>query len=555
MALRELTVENLAVVERVRLELAPGFTVLTGETGAGKSLVVDAVALALGARASTDQVRAGTDAARVEAVFDAPALEPDDPMADLVAEGEGTVIVRREVGADGRSVARLNDRAVTVGGLASVGQRLGEIHGQHDQQRLLEPARQLALLDGFGAHDELIHAVAGAHRAWRATLAAATELLTDAHELARRVDLQRHQAEEIAAAAPRAGEDAELEAQLEVAEHAEAIVRAADAAARALRDDGGARDALGTTERELLAAAAHDDRFVPLADRGAALAAEAAELARDVAAAAEGVDLDPTSRAAAEDRLRLLYDLRRKYGDSLEAVIAFGAEAAEELERLENQEGERERLRAEERERRAALESAAATLTESRRDAALRLATAVNAELPPLSLPAGAFGVEMEAADIGATGADRVTFTFAPNPGEPPRPLGRIASGGEASRLSLALEVVLAGADETPLLVFDEVDAGVGGRNASALGERLRALSRFHQVVCVTHLPQVAAYADAHVVVGKRVTGRRTTTEATLLGPEERADELAAMLGGARAGGEARGAAEALLREALGTGS
>jgi DNA repair protein RecN (Recombination protein N) len=550
MALRELTVENLAVVERVRLELAPGFTVLTGETGAGKSLVVDAVALALGARASTDQVRAGTAAARVEAVFDAPSLEPDDPMADIVAAGEGTVIVRREVAADGRSVARLNDRTVTVGGLSAVGQRLGEIHGQHDQQRLLEPSRQLALLDGFGGHADLVRAVADAHRAWRATAAAATELLTDAHELARRVDLLRHQADEIAAAAPTVGEDVELEAQLRAAEHAEAIVRAADAAARALRDDGGAGETLGIAERELFAAAAHDDRFAPLADRAAALSAEAAELARDVSAAAEGVDLDPSSRAEAEERLRLLYDLRRKYGDSLEAVIAFGAEAAEELQRLENQEGERERLRAEDRERRAALELAGGALTEARRGAARRLEADVNRELPPLGLQAGAFGVEIEAAEIGASGGDRVTFTFAPNPGEPPRPLSRIASGGEASRLSLALEVVLAGADETPLLVFDEVDAGVGGRNASALGERLRALSRFHQVVCVTHLPQVAAYADAHIVVRKRVIGDRTATEAVLLERQARADELAAMLGGEGAGDEAHAAAEALLRSA-----
>ena len=550
MALRELTVENLAVVERVRLELAPGFTVLTGETGAGKSLVVDAVALALGARASTDQVRAGTDAARVEAVFDAPTLEPDDPMTDIVAAGEGTVIVRREIAADGRSVARLNDRAVTVGGVASVGERLGEIHGQHDQQRLLEPSRQLALLDGFGGHADLARAVADAHRAWRATVAAATELLTDAHELARRVDLLRHQADEIAAAAPTVGEDAELEAQLRAAEHAEGIVRAADAAARALRDDGGAGETLGITERELLAATANDDRFAPLADRAAGLSAEVAELARDVRAAAEGVDLDPASRAEAEERLRLLYDLRRKYGDSLGAVIAFGAEAAEELERLENQEGERDRLRAEERDRRASLESGAGALTEARHGAARRLAAEVNRELPPLGLQAGAFGVAIEEAEIGATGGDRVTFTFAPNPGEPPRPLGRIASGGEASRLSLALEVVLAGADETPLLVFDEVDAGVGGRNASALGERLRALSRFHQVVCVTHLPQVAAYADAHIVVGKRVSGDRTTTEVRLLDDAERTVELAAMLAGEGAGGEAHAAADALLRGA-----
>ena len=550
MPLRELTVENLAVVESVRLALAPGFTVLTGETGAGKSLVVDAVALALGARASTDQVRAGADAARVEAIFDAPPPQPDDALADVIAAGEGSVIVRREVGADGRSVARVNDRMVTVGGLALLGARLGEIHGQHDQQRLLEPAHQLALLDGFAANAALVAAVDDAYRAWRAVAAASAELLTDPHDLARRVELLRHQVDEIVAASPRPGEDAELEAALRAAEHAETIVRSAAEAVAGLRDDGGTGDALAGVERSLAAAAQHDERFVPLVDRAAALAAEASELARDVSAAADAMDLDPAARAAAEERLALLYDLRRKYGDILESVIAFGEESAAELERLENQEGERERLRAEEAERLRALDSAATALTASRRTAAEGLSAAVNAELPPLGLPADAFGVELGAVEIGPSGADHVTFTFAPNPGEPARPLGRIASGGEASRLSLALKVVLAAADETPLLVFDEVDAGVGGRNAAALGERLRSLSAYHQVLCVTHLPQVAAHADAHVVIGKRVADGRTLTEARVLSADERTQELAAMLAGEEAGEEAHAAAQALLRAA-----
>ena len=552
MALRELTVENLAVVESVRLPLGGGFTVLTGETGAGKSLVVDAVALALGARAATDQVRAGTDAARIEAIFDAPELPDDDPMREVADAGEGSIIVRREIGADGRSVARVNDRAVTVGGLAGLGSRLGEIHGQHDQQRLLEPARQLALLDGFGGHEVLVAEVADRHRSWRAVVAAASELLTDARELARRVELLRHQVDEISAAAPSPGEDVELEGQLRAAEHAETIARSAAEAVAALRDDGGAADALGVVESGLTAAAQHDDRFSVLADRASGLAAEAAELARDAGAIAESVDLDPASRAAGDERLAVLYDLRRKYGDSLEAVIVFGGAAAAELDALENQAGARARLRADETARRADLDEAALALSAARRLATDTLASAVNGELPPLGLNAGSFGVQLDPVVISASGADRVTFTFAPNAGEPPRPLARIVSGGEASRLSLALKVVLAAADETPLLVFDEIDAGVGGRNASALGERLHALSRYHQVLCVTHLPQVAAHADAHVVVGKREVDGRTTTDARILGADERAGELAAMLGGEGAGDEAHAAAEALLRAAGG---
>ena len=548
MALIELSVENLAVVESVRLPFTRGFTVLTGETGAGKSLVVDAVALILGARASADQVRSGTDAARIEAIFDDVPCDSDDPLDELI--DDGTLIVRREVGSDGRSLARANDRAVTVGALAALGARMGEIHGQHEQQRLLLPERQLALLDRFAGLD--VAHVAELHRAWRSSVAGAAELLTDAHELARRVELLRHQADEIAAAGLAAGEDLEVEARLRAAQHAEAIALSAAQAVAALRDEGGASDALNAGVAALESAASHDDRFGELADRARSLAAEASELARDAAAAGERVELDPSSRAAAEERLSLIYDLKRKYGESIEAVLAFGEASSAELQRLENQEADRERLRAEEVARRAALEQAAATLGAARSEAAALLAERVNRELPPLGLPGDAFGVELASGEIGPSGADRATFTFAPNPGEPPRPLARVASGGEASRLALALKVVLAAADETPLLVFDEIDAGIGGRNAAALGERLRDLAQYHQVLCVTHMPQIAAYADAHVLVGKRVEAGRTFTVAHRLNDEERATELAAMLAGEGAGDEAQAAAQALLRTAAG---
>jgi DNA repair protein RecN (Recombination protein N) len=552
MSLVELTVENLAVLERVRLPLSRGFTVLTGETGAGKSLIVDALALALGARATADLVRSGTDAARVEAIFDDVFPADDDPLADVLAAGEGSAIVRREVSADGRSVARLNDRSVTVGSLAALGERLAEIHGQHEQQRLLAADRQLELLDRFGDLWPLRDAVASAHRVWRAVVAQSAELLTDEHELARRAELLRHQADEIGAAALRAGEDGELEAQLRAASHAEAIAGAAATALGALRDEAAGLDALRIARAALRQAAAHDERFAALEERATGLEADAAELARDVSDAAERVELDPQSRAAAEERLALIFDLKRKYGATLDEVNAFGARAAEELERLDDQAGLRERLVADEARLRKATDAAAAALRDARAAAAIRLAELVNGELPPLGLPADAFGVALEPAEMGPSGADRVTFTFAPNPGEPGRPLARIASGGEASRLSLALKVVLAAADETPVLVFDEVDAGIGGRHATALGERLRGLAEFHQVLCVTHLAQVAAYADRHVHVGKRVEGGRTVAEARELDAAERATELAAMLAGEGAGSEAHAAAEALLRAAAG---
>jgi DNA repair protein RecN (Recombination protein N) len=549
MPLLELIVENLAVLSSVRLPLAPGFTVVTGETGAGKSLVVDALSLALGARASSDAVRAGTDAARIEAIFDAVPRDADDALDDLVEAGDGMVIVRREVSADGRSLVRVNDRAVTVGALATLGARLAEIHGQHEQQRLLDPSRQLELLDRAGGLDELRGEVAAAYRAWRSVVAAAEELLTDEQQLARRAELLRHQAEEIEGARLQPEEDVTLEAAVRAAQHAEEIARAASEAVGALRDDRAGLEALGAALAALQGAAQHDERFGPLVERATGLVAEAEELARDAAALGE-LDLDPGTRAELEERLALIYDLQRKYGPSLSEVVAFGEAAARDLAVLENQEGERERLRTEQERLRAALVATAERLTQDRRDTATRLSTQVNAELPPLGLAAGSFDVEIEPVEPGPSGAERVTFTFAPNPGEPPRPLARIASGGEASRLSLALKVVLAAADDTPVLVFDEVDAGIGGRNAGALGERLKALAAHHQVLCVTHLPQIAAYADAHLHVGKRVEGGRTHTEVRVLDGEARTAELAAMLGGATPGGEALAAAEALLRTA-----
>ncbi len=550
MGLIELAVTNLAVIESVRLSLRPGFVVVTGETGAGKSLVVDALALALGARGTSDLVRTGAASLRVEAIFDEVPRDPDDPLDELVDLNDGTLIVSREVSADGRSLARVNDRTVTVGALAAFGSRLAEIHGQHEHQRLFAADRQRSLLDRFGEHGDLLLRAAEAWRAWRSVTARAEELVTDPRELQRRTDLLRYQVAEIRAAKLQPDEDVALAARLKAVQSLEAVIRAAGDAVRILQRDGGAIDGLRAASGELEAAAGHDERFGDLAERSRSVVADATELGRDIVTLGEQLQVDPATRAAMDERLGLLYDMKRKYGESIDAVIAFGEAAADELERLEHQDTLREELRREEEATRTALDEAAAELHGARRRAAEALAARVNAELPPLGLPGDAFGIEVTSTEIGPNGGDYVEFRFAPNPGEPPRPMARIASGGEASRLSLALKVVLANADETPVLIFDEVDAGVGGRNAGALGERLRDLSAFHQVICVTHLPQVAAFASLHLHVGKRVEEGRTFTDARILGPEERAQELAAMLAGEGAGDEARATAEALLRSA-----
>jgi len=550
MALIELGVTNLAVIESVRISLGRGLVVVTGETGAGKSLVVDALALALGGRGTSELVRSGSSALRAEAIFDDVPRDPQDPLDELVDLGEGSLIVSREVTADGRSLARVNDRTVTVGALAAFGGRIAEIHGQHENQRLFAADRQRALLDRFGGHLELLRGVGEAWRAWRAASARAEELVMDPHELQRRTELLRYQAGEIEAAALQPDEDVALAARVKAVQNLEEIVRSVGEAVRILQRDGGALDALRAALAQLESAASHDQRFGALATRGQAVVAEATELARDATAMGEQVLVDTSERARMEERLGLIYDLKRKYGESIEAIAAFGREAAAELGRLEHMDTLREEVRLEEQRLRGELDAAAASLHDARAQAAATLADRVNAELPAIGLPEDAFGIDVRTTEVGPSGGDYVEFRFAPNPGEPPRPMARIASGGEASRLSLALKVVLAAADETPVLIFDEVDAGVGGRNAGSLGERLKVLAGFHQVLCVTHLPQVAAFADVHVHVGKRVAEGRTYTDARILNASERADELAAMLAGEGAGQEARATAEALLRAA-----
>jgi DNA repair protein RecN (Recombination protein N) len=531
--LLELSVRDLALIERLRLELEPGLNVLTGETGAGKSLLIDALGLALGARADTSLVRHGADAARVEALFD----RLPEPL-----------IAAREVGANGRSTARLDDQAVTAARLAETVGPLVEMHGQHEQSRLLDERWQRELLDAFGSHAELRAAVARAVERWRENRAELASVALDPREVERRLALLRHEVGEIVGARLRVGEAAELRARLELARHDEAIARGAAAIRAALDGEGsGARDALASGVREARAIARVDPRFESITTRLAGLEAELEDAATEVRRLADGVDHDPPALAAAEERLSLIYTLERRYGEGEAGVIAHAELAAAEVERLEGLEDERRRREADDARLLLAVAEAASELSERRRAAAERLGATADAALRSLGFRAGAFSVGVgrriagsqepaieldgDAVAFDATGADEVVFRFAPNPGEPARPLARIASGGELSRVALAIKQVLAGADDTPTLVFDEVDAGIGGRTADPVGRSLWALARNHQVLVVTHLPQIAAHADAHVRISKRERDGRTVTEFERLDREGRIVELAAMLG------------------------
>jgi DNA repair protein RecN (Recombination protein N) len=548
--LLELTVGDLALIERLRLELAAGLNVFTGETGAGKSLLIDALGLAVGARADTSLVRHGAEAARVTALFD----RVPEPL-----------IASRELSAAGRSTARLDDEPVTAARLAEVAGGLVEIHGQHDQQRLLEERWQRDLLDAFGGHETLRATMAGAVDRWRENRAALVSLELDPRELARRLELAEHEASEIAAARLEPGEAEAIRARLDAAQHGEAIARGGAALAEALAgDEGSGRDVVAVALHEARGLSRLDPRFGPLADRLAGLEAELDDVAASARELAESVDHDPGELARLSDRLSTIFALERRYGDDEAAVMAHGERAALEAERLRGLDGERASRGADDARLLERVAVAAADLSAARLTAARRLGEAVDAVLVELGFPAGVFDVGLgrrpaepdeaavevdgDALAFDGTGIDQVVFRLAPNAGEPARPLAKIASGGELSRVALAIKQILAEADETPTLVFDEIDTGIGGRSADPIGRSLWTLARRHQVLCVTHLPQIAAHADAHFRIVKRERDGRTITEVTRLDHEGSVVELAAMLGGE---GSAAEAALASARELL----
>jgi DNA repair protein RecN (Recombination protein N) len=548
----ELTVTDLALIDRLRLEFDAGFNVITGETGAGKSLLIDALGLAMGARADTTLVRHGMDTARVEALFD----RLPEPL-----------IAVREVAASGRSTARLDDATVTAARLADEVGGLVEIHGQHDQGRLLDERWQRDLLDGFGEHEALRVAMASAVERWRENRVVLDAAALDPREVARRLDLLEHESSEIARANLRPGEADEIRGRLTAAQHGEAIARGAAALREALTQEGaGARDATAIALNESRGIARLDPRFEPLAERLAGLEAELADVADEARRLAEDVDHDPRAVAELDARLGVIHGLLRRYGDDEASVLAHGERAAAEAERLRGLDKERAQRQREDARLLADVRSAAWALSAARRDAAASLTVAVATVLEELGFPPGVFEVGIgrrpagpgeaavevdgDAVAFDGSGIDQVVYQLAPNPGEPARPLAKIASGGELSRVALAIKRVLAEADATPTLIFDEVDTGIGGRSADPIGRSLWGLARRHQVLCVTHLPQIASHADAHYRIVKRERHGRTVTEVERLDREGRIVELAAMLGGGPGDAAALASARELLDRA-----
>ena len=551
----ELVVENYAVVERVRVRFHPGLNLLTGETGSGKSMVVDALGLLFGSRASADMVRSDTPCARVSGIFEAPVDESFRRLlegAGIEIE-DGELLIEREVLAGGKSRAFAGSRPVTAGLLRELAPYLGDIHGQHDQQQLFSAAAQLDLLDEFAGAGELLERIGRVYGDWRRCAKELEELDKSEQEKLRLVDLWSFQKKEIESVALKAGEDVELENERRVLRNVARLQETASAAYSALYDSpDSASTQLRVALRKLEELSRIDNTLEELA--GALKPAEAAmqDAAHALADYADKLEADPDRLEKVESRLAAIEKLKRKYGATVDEVLAFLANVSEQVNAVETAGECKVRLEKELGTLADSYREAAAGLSRIRRDAAQQLAKKVETELDSLAMGNTVFRIEVGPAPWSERGADRVGFLISPNRGEEPRSLDKVASGGELSRIALGLKTSAGAAVGTSrvarTLVFDEVDAGIGGGVAEAVGRRLKKLSTANQVLCVTHLAQIAGFADHHYHVEKRDMKGRTVAEIEELTADARTREIGRMLSGQRVTPEALKHAEQLIR-------
>jgi len=562
--LTTLRIKNLALVSDLTLELQPGCNVITGETGAGKSIIIGALNLVLGERADRTLIRSGEESCSVEAVFDVKKLRA--PLKSFLDENglepceENQLVLKRSFSASGTNRQFVNGSVTTLATLATIGEWLVDMHGPHDHQSLLHAGKQLLILDAFGGLEKDREAFGELVRRRGVLETEKSALIVDEKTYAQQLDLLRFQVQEISTARLKGGEDLEVEAEFNRASNAAKLLQLSQAAL----------DALSENENSLFTQSGVIGRMLAelqRVDAGAAnlveLHAQAAETLRELQAElsryADKVDVDPARLAELEERLNLLHTLKRKYGASIAEVIAFGDEAKQKLSALESRDAELARLNAALEKLDAEILNAGKKLSAARKKIIPQLAKAVGKQLEDLGFKQSKFDVAIS--EVGSSrcddrtaqrtvptssGFDEIEFQFAPNPGEPAKPLRAIASSGEMARVMLALKTVLAAEDEIPVLVFDEVDANVGGETANAVGEKMKQIAAKRQVFCITHLPQVASAADAHYVVTKSVKNGRTISEITLLDKKSRVTELARMLGGQT--DAARQHAEALLK-------
>ena len=531
-----LRITNLALVEELEWHLAQGFTAVTGETGAGKSIIIGALQLLLGERADKSLIRTGTDLCTVEAVFSGNDLEKLNPQ--LVESGiepcENDLIIKRSFSTTGGTRQFINGSPTTLSVLKNLGDELVDLHGPHDHQSLLSPDRQLSLLDSFARAEDQLAEYRNLYGQLQTLLAEHAALNTAETAREQELDLLRHQTTEIKSANLVAGEEEEVENRYKLTASSKRLIELASAIANKLSEtDDSVLSQLAETQRLLRELEKIDGSIAQFSSAHAAAVVELSEIARELSTYAEKLDLDPEQLAALEQRISLFETLKRKYGGSIGEVIAFAERAAERMQKIEGRDAELQRLVKEIENVRAQMKRAGETLRKLRGKAAPKLSENIRRNLRDLGFRQSEFEAKLRTLDEPRpNGFDSVELLFSPNPGEPLKPLRAIASSGEISRLMLAIKSALAAHDAIPLLVFDEIDTNVGGEIAHAVGAKMQTLGRDHQVICITHLPQVAATASAHFVVTKDVSRGRTFSNLREVSGNSRQEEIARMLGG-----------------------
>jgi DNA repair protein RecN (Recombination protein N) len=531
-----LRIKNLALMEDLEWQLAPGFTAITGETGAGKSIIIGALQLLLGDRTDKSLIRTGTESCTVEAIFEGAELKQLVPLLHEsgVETNDGELIVKRSFSTAGANRQFINGSPTTLGVLKNLGDELVDLHGPHDHQSLLSSERQLALLDSYAHTEEALGEFETSYRKLQSLRAEHAALSTAESAREQEIDLLRYQINEITSANLSATEEDENATRYRLASNSKRLLELAGSISRRLSEaDDSILPQLAETQRLLRDLEKIDPEKATLAEAHAACVVELSEISRVLGQYAEQLDLDPAQLAALEERVTLFETLKRKYGGSIAEVIAFGESAAERMRKIEGRDAELERLDQEIGSARDEVERLGHTLHKARSKSAPKLAENVRANLRDLGFRQSEFEVKLtQLEEARATGFDGVELLFSPNPGEPLKPLRTIASSGEISRLMLAIKSSLAAHDAIPLLVFDEIDANVGGEIANAVGEKMRRLAADHQVLCITHLPQVAAAAATQFVVTKEVVQGRTHSRLTEVAGKARQEEIARMLGG-----------------------
>ena len=531
-----LRIKNLALVEDLEWQLARGFTAITGETGAGKSIIIGALHLLLGERTDKSLIRTGADSCTVEAIFEGEDLAKLNPLLSEagVEPGDSELIVKRSFSTSGTNRQFINGSPTTLAVLKNLGDELVDLHGPHDHQSLLSPEKQLALLDGFARAEDLLREFGEHFRKLQSLLAEHAALNTAESAREQELDLLRHQVAEITGANLVAAEEVDIESRYKLASNSKRLIELASAVATKLSEaDDSVLSQLAETQRSLRELEKIDSSMAQFAAAHETAVVELSEIARTLADYTQKLDLDPAQMAALEQRVSLFETLKRKYGGSIAEVIAFGERAAERMRKIEGRDAELDRLAREIESTRKEVRRIGDALHKTRAKAAPRLSDNIRRNLRDLGFQQSEFEAKLEKLDEPRpTGFDATELLFSPNPGEPLKPLRTIASSGEISRLMLAIKSSLAAQDAIPLLVFDEIDANVGGEIANAVGAKMKTLADDHQVLCITHLPQVASAAASHFVVTKEVARGRTFSNLTEVTGKARREEIARMLGG-----------------------